>query len=496
MKTGADESVRRQEQRHPISHVREYSRLFMEYKEPGSRSGRFPPVPQREKFNVAEPLLSVTDVSVKFGKRTALEGISFSLDSGGSAGHRRPERRRQNRPAETAGRRLSPGRRRNPVQRIRTRGCPIPIEAQKLGIELVYQKPLLVEWLNALQNIFFDREIYLLRLRWLPTFYLLDWNRMSRSARQLLARFDMPAGILSRQVSALSDEQRQVVALCHGLCRPVKLLLLDNSLAALSFQRQQILLEIIRELARQNVAIIISSDNLNHLFTVTDRILVLYRRPAHRRPPHRGHHSPRNRRTDRRHHPPGTGNADHLGPRKLSSGRTADRRTAPDAVHAAGKPGGEGFAEPAINRPAPGPVESIKPAQPGPPGGPSPPEHRTRGRSKSPLPGIARPGHPGFAQFQLPPGGGGGENRDRTRSKRSSPNSGTGSGGSSAICANYAATCGRPPSTPTAFRPPSVRLPWSGPNGTGSPCTCKSIRTWAGFRKASNYPFSESSRKA
>jgi signal transduction histidine kinase len=224
---------------------------------------------------VAQPLLSVTDVSVKFGKRTALEEITFSLDPGevlGIVGRTGA--------GKTALLKLLGGVHPLAGGTIRLNGScprvPNPHEAQKLGIELVYQKPLLVEWLNALQNIFFDREIYLLRLRWLPTFYLLDWNRMSRCARQLLARFDMPAGILSRQASALSDEQRQVVALCHGLCRPVKLLLLDDSLAALSFQRQQILLEIIRELARQNVAIIISSDNLNHLFTVTDRILVLY----------------------------------------------------------------------------------------------------------------------------------------------------------------------------------------------------------------------------
>jgi signal transduction histidine kinase len=224
---------------------------------------------------VAEPFLRVTNVSKKFGNRMALKRVTFSLDSGevlGIVGRR------------GAGKSvllnllggvysLSSGEISFNGQSV---SIPNPHEAQKLGIELVYQKPPLVEWLNVLQNIFFDREISWLRLRWLPILYLLDWGQMNRRAHELLARFDLTANLLAKNVSTLSDEQRQVVALCHAMCRPMKLLLLDDSLATLTFQRQQILLEIIRELARQNVAIIISSDNLNHLFAVTDRILVLF----------------------------------------------------------------------------------------------------------------------------------------------------------------------------------------------------------------------------
>jgi signal transduction histidine kinase len=224
---------------------------------------------------VAEPFLNVTNVSKKLGKRMALKGVTFSLDSGevlGIVGRR------------GAGKSVlldllggvfspSPGEISYNGKAI---SLPNPYDAQKLGIELVYQKPLLVEWLNVLQNIFFDREILWLRLRWLPILYLSDWGQMNRRAHQLLEKFNLPANLLTKQVSTLSDEQRQVVALCRALCRPMKLLLLDDSLASLSFQRQQILLDIIRDLARQNVAIIISSDNLNHLFAVTDRILVLF----------------------------------------------------------------------------------------------------------------------------------------------------------------------------------------------------------------------------
>ena len=224
---------------------------------------------------MADPLLRVTNVSLLFGKRVGLKNVTFSLDPGevlGIVGRRGAGKSTL---LDLLGGVYSPS-----AGDIFLNGQKIvlrnPLKARKMGIEFVYQRTLLVESQTVLQNIFFDREIFLLRFRWLPFFFLSDWSQMSRKAAELLARFDLPAGLLSKPVSALSDEQRQVVALCRALCRPLKLLLLDDPLSSLNFQRQQILLDIIRELARQNVGVVITSDNLRHLFAVTDRILVLF----------------------------------------------------------------------------------------------------------------------------------------------------------------------------------------------------------------------------
>ncbi len=224
---------------------------------------------------VACPLLHVTNVSLLFGKRAGLKNVSFSLDPGevlGLVGRRGA--------GKSTFLNLLGGVYVPSSGNISLNGHKIllrnPLQAQQAGIELVHQKTLLVESQNVLQNIFFDRELFLVRSRWLPFPFLTDWNRMSREAAEWLARFELPAGLMYKPVSLLSDEQRQVVALCHALCRPMKLLLLDDTLSSLNYQRQQILLEIIRDLARQNVGTIICSDNLSHLFAVTDRILVLF----------------------------------------------------------------------------------------------------------------------------------------------------------------------------------------------------------------------------
>jgi signal transduction histidine kinase len=146
-----------------------------------------------------------------------------------------------------------------------------PTYAQQQGIEMVYQHPQLVEALDITRNIFLGRE-----LKWPPGFGIPVWSEMRRQAAALLARFDVPPGLLRERTSNLTNEFRQVVALAQALCRPCRLLLLDEPLELLSFQRQQILLEMIKALAEQGTAILISGDNLKHLFAVTDRILVLY----------------------------------------------------------------------------------------------------------------------------------------------------------------------------------------------------------------------------
>jgi signal transduction histidine kinase len=103
-----------------------------------------------------------------------------------------------------------------------------------------------------------------------------DEMAMVTQARGLLAAFDMPASLLGERAQTLSGEQRHVVGLARALCRPLKLLLLDNALEALSYDRQRALLERVRALAEQGTAIILGSDDLKQVFEVTQRILVLH----------------------------------------------------------------------------------------------------------------------------------------------------------------------------------------------------------------------------
>lgn len=139
------------------------------------------------------------------------------------------------------------------------------------GIEITRQTSGLVEQFNVTQNMLLGREIMKF-----PFLGILNHDKMIGVVQELLAEFNLPKYLAVEKVRNLTDEQRQVVLLLRMLYRPCQLLLLDDILPILSFDRQNILLDRIRKLAAQGTSVIISSDDLKHLFTVTDRIIVLY----------------------------------------------------------------------------------------------------------------------------------------------------------------------------------------------------------------------------
>jgi signal transduction histidine kinase len=220
---------------------------------------------------VAGPLLRAVNLSKQFGELTALSDVTFALEPGevlGVVGQRGAGKSTlfqllSGVHSPSGGEIFFAGR------RIVFTGAH---QAHALGIEAVHQQPMLAWNIDVARNIFLGREI-----GWPQSLRLFShYAEMERKAQALLASFDIPKDLLRERTRDLNDEQKQVVAVARAFCRPFKLLLLDDTLATLSFQRQQILLSAIREMSEKGVAIIISSDNLKHLFAVTDRILVLY----------------------------------------------------------------------------------------------------------------------------------------------------------------------------------------------------------------------------
>jgi len=172
------------------------------------------------------------------------------------------------------------------------------MQAQKLGVEMVYQSSGPIDRFDVTNNLLAGREVAMETPRRtsglveqfdvthnillgrerkkFPLLGIIDWDGMVQTARLLLAEFDLPPDLVREKVSNLSDEQRQILILLRALYHPCRLLLLDDILPVLSFRRQEILLDKIKTLAAQGTSIIISSNDLKHLFAVTDRILVLY----------------------------------------------------------------------------------------------------------------------------------------------------------------------------------------------------------------------------
>jgi ABC-type sugar transport system ATPase subunit len=218
--------------------------------------------------NGAEPLLRLRGVSKNFGPVQALIDVDLDIrpgevtaligDNGAGksvmikciAGIHAPE----------SGEILWDG---SPV-RIRT-----PREAAALGIETVYQDLALCNNLDIVQNMFLGRER--------ENGIFLDEEAMEKSAGETLSSLAVTTVRSIRQpVASLSGGQRQSVAIAKAVLWEAKLVIMDEPTAALGVAQTRMVLDLTRRLAEQGHAALFVSHNMNDVFEVADRIIVLY----------------------------------------------------------------------------------------------------------------------------------------------------------------------------------------------------------------------------
>jgi ABC-type sugar transport system ATPase subunit len=148
--------------------------------------------------------------------------------------------------------------------RIRT-----PRDAASLGIETVYQDLALCNNLDIVQNMFLGRER--------EHGIFLDEENMETAAQDTLSSLAVTTVRSIRQpVASLSGGQRQSVAIAKAVLWDAKLVIMDEPTAALGVAQTRMVLDLTRRLAEQGHAALIVSHNMNDVFEVADRIIVLY----------------------------------------------------------------------------------------------------------------------------------------------------------------------------------------------------------------------------
>ena len=151
-------------------------------------------------------------------------------------------------------------------------GSPVtisgPRDAAKLGIEIVYQDLALCDNLDVVQNMYLGREE--------SRFNVLAEPPMEAKTRETLATLRVTTIKSIRQsVATLSGGQRQSVAVARAVMWNSKLVILDEPTAALGVAQTRQVLDLVRRLADQGLAVILISHNLGDVFEVADRITVL-----------------------------------------------------------------------------------------------------------------------------------------------------------------------------------------------------------------------------
>jgi simple sugar transport system ATP-binding protein len=216
-------------------------------------------------------LLDVRGVSKNFGAIKALSDVSFSVEPGEVVGLMGDNGAGKSTMVKLVAGNFPPSEGEVAVD---GEVCHFhkPVEARTKGIEVVYQDLALADNLTAAQNVFLGREIK--KGPW--PFNVLDKQAMIDRSAELFG--ELKSETRPRDlVKKMSGGQRQAVAIARTRLSNAKIVLMDEPTAAISVRQVAEVLDLIRRLRAQNVAVMLISHRMPDVFAVSDRIMVLRR---------------------------------------------------------------------------------------------------------------------------------------------------------------------------------------------------------------------------
>ena len=221
----------------------------------------------------AQPILRVTDISKHFGGLTAVDSVSLEIYPGEVVGLLG-----DNGAGKSTLIKMISGVYKPDGGQIVLDGREVsfatPMEARQQGIETIYQDLALCENLDASANIFLGREP--LR-RAAGVLVQVDRARMADESRRVLDQLDIHIPDIRRPIREMSGGQRQAVAIARAVYWNARLMIMDEPTAALGVPEQRKVLALVRTLRDRGVPVIIISHNMQDVFAVADRAVVMRR---------------------------------------------------------------------------------------------------------------------------------------------------------------------------------------------------------------------------
>lgn len=147
-----------------------------------------------------------------------------------------------------------------------------PSDATHLGIETVYQDLALCDNLDVVNNLYLGREAVTAPVGPLSP---LDELEMERRTVEVLRQLEVKLPSVRSVVASLSGGQRQSIAVAKTILRNARVVLLDEPTAALGVAQTRQVLNLIKRLREQGLAVVVISHNLADVFEVVDRVIVM-----------------------------------------------------------------------------------------------------------------------------------------------------------------------------------------------------------------------------
>jgi simple sugar transport system ATP-binding protein len=219
------------------------------------------------------PRLAVRDITKHYGGVQALRGVTLHVDAGevlglvgdNGAGKSTLAKILAGVTFPSSGQVLLDGQ---PV------GFANPAAAREAGVTTVYQDLALAAQRDVVANFFLGREM--LSGHWLGRrLGWLDTRAMSQHTVAELARLHTRIPDVKVASRDLSGGQRQALAIARAAAWASRVLLLDEPTSALGVDQQQQVLDLIRRVSGEGIAVILISHQMPHVLAVCDRVVVL-----------------------------------------------------------------------------------------------------------------------------------------------------------------------------------------------------------------------------
>lgn len=143
-----------------------------------------------------------------------------------------------------------------------------PLDAQRLGITIIFQE------IDLFSNLTVEENIVVRNLNFKESF-LDNSRRREQFCRPFLEKVRLGNIPGHRLLSELSTGEMQLVAIARALSLNTKLIVMDESTSSLTDDAVENLFELIQELQTHGVAIIYVSHKMDEIFRVADRVTVL-----------------------------------------------------------------------------------------------------------------------------------------------------------------------------------------------------------------------------
>ena len=216
------------------------------------------------------PILELQKISINYSAVRALHEVDLTLDAGEVVGLMGDNGAGKSLLVKTIGGLLQPDHGRVLLDG-RVVEMTTPHVAQTHGIAIVHQDLALCDNLTAAENIFLGRE----PVRRLGPLSLVDHAALRDRAAKMLTELESstPPDAL---VKDLSGGQRQATAIARVLACEARVILFDEPTAAIGLKQVEEVLALIKRLKAQGKAVLFISHRIHDVFSVCDRIAVLW----------------------------------------------------------------------------------------------------------------------------------------------------------------------------------------------------------------------------